>query len=223
MTTALEMTARLSTTLHDLGAVRWVQAELWRAIDDALQALLEARPDLFDVTENVQLLGLGVQQSVPTDCYILFDIPYNLDENKAPISNITKIDRTVLDRSHRNWMIETASPRMQHWMQDERERKYFWAYPAIANDPATSAAPWVVMRYARRPTPVTSPSDVLAGTEEIINGVYYFSMNRLLEKDEKFAGSRQAEMFLNKFAMVVGARTEGESQEDQLSDDREGV
>ena len=217
---ASDRTVRLSEKLHDLGAVRWPEDELWRAIDDAQNAILEARPDLFDVTEPVQLI-LGPKQPVPTDCFTVFDIPYNLNADKDPVSEITKVERTMMDRAVGGWMTEGADTRLEHWMQGEREKKYYWVYPPAGEDPSTGQPIWVEMRFARRPEKVTSAGSELATPDEMINGVYYFAMTRLLEKDEKFAGSKQADMFLTKFGLVVGARTKGEKQANDIRETQE--
>lgn len=220
---ASAVTGRLSKTLHDIGLVRWVEADMWEAIDDAQSAILEARPDLYEVTEDVQLRDIGPKQRVPEDCYDIFDITYNLDDNHIPFSGIVKTERGIMDRAMRNWMISPASPTMEHWMQDIREKKFFWAYPPISEDPDTGEPGWVVMRYARRPIKVTSATQELVSPDEMINSVYYFAMTRLLERDEKFAGSPQAEAFLEKFAMTIGARTSGDSQKKQAKDENEST
>jgi len=220
---ASQVTSRLSKTLHDIGLVRWTESEMWEAIDDAQNAILEARPDLYEVTEDVQLRDIGVRQRAPEDCYDIFDITYNLDDNRIPFSGIVKTERGTMDRAMRNWMISPPSPRMEHWMQDIREKKIFWAYPPVSEDPDTGEPGWVVMRYARRPIKVTGSAQELASPDEMINSVYYFAMTRLLEKDEKFAGSPQAQAFLEKFAMTIGARTSGDSQKKQAKDENEGT
>lgn len=185
---------------------------MWKAIDDAQKSLLESRPDLFDVTGEVQLRDTGVKQRVPENCYLVFDITYNLNHLMVPFSGIVKISRAILDRSYMGWMVSASSPRMEHWMQDILERKYFWAYPPVSADPETGEPGWVVMRYAKRPVKVTAAGQALDAPDEMINGVYYFAMTRLLEKDEKFAGSPQAEMFLQKYAMTIGAKTKSDSE-----------
>jgi hypothetical protein len=92
---ASDVTERLETTLHDLGAVRWPEVDMWKAIDDAQKALLEARSDLFEVTGDVQLRDIGVKQRVPEDCYLVFDITYNLNHVRVPGCGGVKISRAI--------------------------------------------------------------------------------------------------------------------------------
>jgi hypothetical protein len=218
---ASDVTERLETTLHDLGAVRWPEVDQWKAIDDAQKALLEARPDLFELTGDVQLRDIGVKQRVPEDCYLVFDITYNLNHLRVPFSGIVKISRAILDRSYMGWMVAPSSPRMEHWMQDIREKKFFWAYPPVSADPETGQPGWVVMRYAKRPVKVAAAGQELDSPDEMINGVYYFAMTRLLEKDEKFAGSPQAASFLQKYAMVIGAKSQSDADAEASKDANE--
>lgn len=171
---------------------------------------------------DVQLRDTGVKQRVPEDCYQVFDITYNLNTEKIPFSGIVKISRSIMDRAYMGWMVSSASPRMEHWMQDVLEKSHFWAYPPVSVDPDTGEPGWVVMRYAKRPDKITNASQELDAPDEMINGVYYFAMTRLLEKDEKFAGSPQAQMFLQKYAMVVGARTKSDSESVMINQANEG-
>jgi len=217
---ASDLTKRLARTLHDITKVRWPEDEMYESIDDAQKALLEARPDMFEVTEPVQMI-LGPKQPVPADCYSLFDLAYNLSADMDPISTVTKVERPLMDRAVTHWMSEPSDTQVDHWMQSEREREFFWVYPPVGEDPETSQPGWVEMRYARRPGIISGPGTELGVTDEGINGVYYFAMMRLLEKDEKFAGSPQAEMFLTKFGLVVGAKTEGEKQTQQIRETEE--
>jgi hypothetical protein len=167
------------------------------------------------------LRDLGVKQRVPEDCYIVFDITYNLNFDRVPFSGIIKTSRAILDRSFAGWMVAPKSPRMQHWMQDVRERAYFWAYPPVSADPDSGEPGWVVMRYAKRPDKVVDAAQELSVPDESINSVYYFAMTRLLEKDEKFAGSPQAQMFLQKYALTIGARTKSDADIDMVNEANE--
>jgi len=91
MTTAAELLSRLNEKLNDTGATRWPNVEHFRAMSDAQQAILEARPDLFEKFANVTTVA-GSAQSVPADCYRLFDITCNLSAADVRVSGITLID-----------------------------------------------------------------------------------------------------------------------------------
>ena len=205
--TAGNVWTRLKEKLNDLDAVRWPEDECLRAISDAQVAILEARPDLFETFAYVSTVA-GSAQSVPSDCYRLFDVVSNCDATNARVSGLTKVDRYTLDRHKRDWITMTASNEADHWMQDEREWSRFYLVPP---QPATDRGK-LEIRYAQFPTTLSSMGSALSLSDEAVNAVYNFCMHRLLEKDEKFAGSPTANAFWDKFVGFIGAKSEADNQ-----------
>jgi hypothetical protein len=218
MTTAGDILTRVQEKLNDTGAVRWPDAENFRAISDAQSAILEARPDLFETHASMTPVE-GVLQSVPADCFLLFDVVGNLDSGGDLSSIITPVRRSLLDRQSPGWVTLTKSAVTLHWMQDQRERAKFYVVPG---QPASGRSN-LLLRYAQRPTEVTSALDVLPLEDDSINAIYNFCMHRALEKDEKFAGSPTAASYMQKFAQFIGARTAGEDSANAGKAAEEGV
>lgn len=218
MATAGDILTRLNEKLNDLGSVRWPDGEHFRAITDAQNAILEARPDLFEVQASHQAVT-GVIQSVPADCFRLFDVVFNLDGTDSPVSYITSIERSRLDRQRPDWMMLRAASASVHWMQDDKERSNFFVVPP---QPAVAPGKYLI-RYARRPTAVTSSGNNLSVSEEVVNAIYNFCMHRALEKDEKFAGSPQAASYMSKFANFLMARLASDEKSDAERSQREKV
>jgi len=206
-TTAGDVLTRLKEKLNDLGSVRWPDAEHFRGMNDAQQAILEARPDLFEVYSYVDTVA-GSAQTVPADCYRLFDVVYNCDNSNSPVSVVTRVSREKMDRHRRHWPLMTSSSTALHWMQDEREWNRFYLVPG---QPTTGRGK-LLLRYAKRPSTITSSASVLAVPDEGINAVYNFCMHRALEKDEKFAGSPTASAYMQKFAQFIAAKAEFDQQ-----------
>lgn len=218
MATAGDILARVNEKLNDLAAVRWPEAEHIRAINDAESAMLEARPDLFDAHASVAAIA-GSIQSVPADCYLLFDVIRNLSATNDVGRAITRIDRSVLDRQKPDWPTMPANAVTRHWMQDDRERTKFYVAPP---QPATGTGKYYI-RYAKRPTTITGSGDNLNAPAESINAIYNFCMHRALEKDEKFAGSPTAASYMQKWANFIGAKGVGEDQANAQRSANEGV
>lgn len=216
MATAGDILTRLKEKLNDLGAVRWTEPEHFRAMNDGQQAILEARPDLFETYAFMATVA-GCVQSVPADCYRLFDVVANCDSTNERVSPITKIERATLDRQRRGWMTLPASAEADHWMQDEREHGRFYIVPG---QPTTGQGK-LEIRYAQKPTTISSSGSALSVGDEAINALYNFCMHRALEKDEKFAGSPTAAAYMNKFAQFIGAKTEADSQFAKVRDKTE--
>lgn len=207
MATAVDVLTRVKEKLNDIGSVRWPEAEHYRAIKDAQLAILEALPDLFEVYAYVSTIE-GVVQSVPADCYKLFDVVGNANDSDKLISPATLIERSTLDRQRRNWMAMDAANEADHWMQDDRERGQFFIVPG---QPSSDRGK-LYLRYAKYPDTVSASGDTLDVADEGINAVYNFCMHRALEKDEKFSGSPQAQSYMKKFALFLNARFEADDQ-----------
>lgn len=207
MTTAADIIDRVEEKLNDLGNIRWPVPEIIRAINDAQQLILESEPDLFEYSGSVPVQQ-GSRQSVPNDCFLLFDV-VELKKNGVYVSTPRRIKRSVMDRQVPDWMGMAEEDIVWHWLQDEKERKFFYINP-----PTASLDQTLRLRYAKHPTEVTDSSDTLDTPPEHINSIYYFCMMRSLEKDEKFSGSPQAERYGQMFKGMFNARTEGETKAD---------
>jgi hypothetical protein len=205
--TAGDLLDRLQEKLNDLGGVRWPDAEHFRAIDDAQQAILEARPTLFEKFAIVDTVA-GFTQSVPTDCYRLFDVVANYSAADEPVGGLTRVDRATLDRHIRDWMSMDADSRADHWMQKEDEWSRYYLVPP---QPETNRGK-VELHYAARPTPITSGATELSAPDEAVNALYNFCMHRALEKDEKFAGSATAQAYMTKFAQFLAAKSQADKE-----------
>ena len=216
MATAGDVLTRLQEKLNDLDSIRWPDAEHFRAMNDSQQAILEARPDLFEVFANVDTVA-GSEQTVPADCYRLFDVVSNLSAADARVSGVTFITRGVLDRHVRNWMVMDADAEADHWMQDEREYSRFYLVPGQPS----SGRGKLELRYAQKPSVITGSGDTLSAGEELINTIYNFCMHRALEKDEKFAGTPTAEAYFGKFAKFIAAKTKADETYEQVREQSE--
>jgi hypothetical protein len=211
---------RAANTLNDVGQVRWTEDELLDAINDAQLAILEGRPDVFE-TVGEMTLGAGPRQFVPGDCYLLFDVLYNIDDQSIATSGVTRVMRSYMDSCRSDWMRSQPSSEVEHWMQDDRERGTFFVYPPQPSQ--VGAQGQVLLRYSRFPDLLTAATDELSVTGEMLNAVYYFVVMRMLEKDEKFSGSPQASRFMQLFAQVLAAQTIGEDQHAQFRSAKENV
>lgn len=215
---ASQVISRASRTLNDIGYVRWSEAEMIDAINDAEQAVLEARPDLFEHVATHAMVA-GPRQTVPADCYLLLDVLYNVNSAGTPTSNVTLVSRSDLDRCKSDWMMDDPSTQVEHWMQADEERSVFYVYPRQPD--AAAQLGNVMLRYAKYPTAISGSGDSLTVRDEMMNPIYYFTVMRMLEKDEKFAGSPQAARFMNLFAATMEVRTQGEERANAARRDRE--
>lgn len=216
MTKASDIITRVETKLNDIGNVRWEIPELINAINDGQQMILEAQPDLFEHSDPVPVQQ-GSRQAVPADCFLLLDV-VELLKFDIWVCTPRRIKREVMDRQSPNWFGMADEDKIWHWLQDNKERKYFYVNPPVVPQDHT-----LRLRYARYPTTVTSPNSTIDTPPEHINALYYFCMMRSLEKDEKFSGSPQAERYGQMFKAIYNARTEGEAKADVQRTMNEGT
>ena len=217
MTTAQDIIDRVEEKLNDLGNIRWEVPELIREINDAQALMLEAQPDLYEYTNPSVPVQQGSRQAVPTDCFLLFDV-VELQLNGVYVSTPRRIKREVMDRQAPGWMGVAEEDYIWHWLQDDKERQFFYINP-----PTVTLNQTLRLRYAKYPSEVSDVSDTLDTPPEHINAVYYFCMMRSLEKDEKFSGSPQAERYGQMFKGIFNARTEGEAKADAQRARNEGT
>lgn len=204
---ASDITQRVLAKLNDLDAVRWPEAEILDAINDGQVIIMESMPDMFEHHADAPVIA-GTRQDVPEDCYLLFDVE-SFTDTTQPRNNgtLTKIDRTIMDRQRPGWLGMRTEKTPEHWIQGDEQRKHFYIVP-----PVEPAGKTVRLRYARYPVKVNTTEDALSVPDEQINAMYYFVMMRLLEKDEKFSGSPQAERFAGLFSATLAGRQEAEEK-----------
>ena len=80
--------------LLDEAGTRWPARELVSHLNDAVRALVVARPDITTTTTAVALVA-GARQALPAQAALLVDIPCNAAGKKRAIS---KVDQLLLQR-----------------------------------------------------------------------------------------------------------------------------
>jgi hypothetical protein len=204
-------------TLNDIGLIRWGEPEHIDAINDALDAILVAAPDLYEDYRDLTLVA-GNEQSLPADGYLLFDVLWNVSAAGVQGRRITKVAKSALDRSRAAWSESGENSTVRHWAQDRKQKSKYYVAPRQPESESNK----VHARIARRPVDVASQADELDTPDEMESAVYYYAMQRLCEKDEKFAGSKQSIAFMQKFAMAVRVRGDGEDAAEAVEQQNEG-
>jgi hypothetical protein len=216
---ASEVLRRCKATLNDIGSVRWILSEQIDALNDALEAILIAKPDLFGTLINHSLVA-GAKQTIPSDGYTVLDVAYNVSNAGVVGRAITKVKKATLDRQYPSWTLPNTDndPTVRHWCQDLGERENFYVAPARPEGEAHK----VGLRYAKRHATITAAEDSIDGIDEMKSAIYYFCMGRFLEKDEKFAGSKTAQYYNQRFAIMVQVRSIGEDDAEKVEQENEG-
>ena len=125
------ITARVAETLQDDSNVTWTAAQLIEWINDALRALVSARPDVSVVTASVELTANSTKQvlSAATDLRFI-DATRNMGtDGLTPGRTVRLGDKTALDAFVPGWHSETGQAAVKEFMFDEARPREFWVYP----------------------------------------------------------------------------------------------
>lgn len=196
--------------LLDEAGTRWPARELVSHLNDAVRALVVARPDITTTTTAVALAA-GARQALPAQAALLVDIPCNAAGKKRAIS---KVDQLLLDRTAPGWQGMPQALEVEHFMHDLREPRAFLVYP-----PARVGAQ-VDLTWVARLQPVPEPAgatwaQVSGGielSEDWDSALLNYVLYRAYSKDAEVAGNAQlAASHLSLFNNAAGIQLEASS------------
>jgi hypothetical protein len=139
MPTGAEIMARAATLLNDEDHVRWPLPEMADGINEAVRAIVLAKPSASSESIIVELAE-GTLQEVPQagtpTPLMLQRITRNLKTtaNNPRVGDriITPVARDVLDAQEPNWHDKTRTPHkklVRHYIYDEANPLEFYVYP----------------------------------------------------------------------------------------------
>lgn len=207
--TAQDVVTRVrdATLDNTQGGIRWVDDELIRYINDASQAIVQAKPSSHPTNTSMQLEE-GTTQEAPPDAIFILDIIRNVD-GKA----IRYVDRGVLDAGHPDWHTMTPAAEIRHYMMEAHDPTRFYVYPP--SDGTGS----VQIVYSSEPAQVDSLTDELPLSSTYINSYVDYVLYRAYSKDADFAANRElARWYYQSFAEGLGIRVNIETSSPQHKD-----
>lgn len=189
MSTAGDITGRVSSTLFDETNVRWSEAELLEALSDAQREIVLMKPSANTVEESVQLAP-GTLQDLPAGGVLLIDVLFNSGADGNSVGPaITQIDRTVLSTAMPNWRLATGAA-SRHYLYDDRTPKTFEVYP-----PQPDPAEQVVIAYSKVPAELSNTTDLLELDEIYNTPLYYLTLARAYSKTTGTQDFNKAAMY----------------------------
>lgn len=126
---ASEILRRASTLLNDDDHVRWPVAQLFDWLNEAIRAILMAKPSAHTETVLITLVT-GTKQSLPANVHLLVNIERNFLTSAGRVVSI--IDRRLLDEEEPNWhnpAYIAQSPEVRHYVYSEATPRLFYVYP----------------------------------------------------------------------------------------------
>ncbi|MFC6441047.1 DUF6682 family protein [Bowmanella sp. JS7-9] len=206
-TKIIDLISRAETIVQDKTSVRWPKQEWLNWFNDAVLAVIIARPDASVVNEDFTLDETDSKQSLPNDALRLMTVV----RNKASGVPVRQIARHQLDDQLPDWHTKTAST-VDHYVYDERDPKHFYVFPR------PSAASHVVeLIYSTAPAAVTiadftTDTQTLSLDDSYLNPLLDFMLYRAYSKDAEYAENAQrAAGHLNAFNSLLGIKTQSDT------------
>lgn len=199
--TAQDIVTRVrdATLDNTTGGIRWVDDELIRYINDASQAIVQAKPSSHPTNSEMQL-KTGTTQEAPSDAIFILDVIRNVD-GKA----VRYVERGVLDAGHPDWHTMDPQPEIRHYMMEEHDPRHFYVYPP------SDGTGKVQIVYSSEPAQISSLPDELPLSSTYINSYVDYVLYRAYSKDADFAANRElATWYYQSFAQGLGIRLDME-------------
>lgn len=131
--TVKDILDRVSVLYNDVDFVRVPLSTYMQFLDDAINALILARPDAH-VKNAVVKLQTGSRQDLPTDGYSLIDIYLNRGQTGATAgAPIFQVDRKDLDYFSSWHVYDPNVTEISEFAYDSRSPKTFWVSPPAGN------------------------------------------------------------------------------------------
>jgi len=195
---------RASKQLLDITNVRWARADLldWLSVGQRLITVMQ--PNSTNTITTIKLAS-GTRQSLPADGWTLLDVLRNMGTDGAtPGRAVRVISRKLLDAFKPTWHSDTKSATVQNYLFDPQDQTAFFVYPP------SNGTNYIEINYSAIPAPLTSESTALSVPDAYEEPLVHYVMFRALSKNAEWAGSPQADMYLNLFNGVMGAKLSAE-------------
>lgn len=200
MVQASSIVSKVRLQLIDTGLTpRWTDAELLGYISDGQRTMVTISPSLT-ATRIAHPLLQGSRQRIPTDGYMLLDIPRNMGvDGVTPGRAVRIIKRDLLDALKPSWHGAATTPTAQNFLYDPLDPVTFHVYPP------SDGQGKVELLYSRMPAEVTSLTDEITTPETFQTGLFYYVMFRACAKDSDFAaGQSLAQSWFTLFNNFMG-------------------
>lgn len=214
--TVAEITGRVNTLLVDTLWLRWPKGELCDYYNDAVRAIILARPDAGATQETVACRP-GAQQELPPGALRILDV-IRLSDGPA----LLPVSRETLDSHYPDWHSMTGEP--ERYVYSELTPRWFWLFPAPAQainiDAVLSRIPAAV------DTAQVDDGTPVAVDEVYVNPLVDWMLYRALSKDTAdVSAMARAMQHYRSFGEQMGVRQDVDrflSQMKQAQSDGQG-
>ncbi|CVD65236.1 phage adaptor protein [Serratia marcescens] len=195
-----EIIGRVNTQLVDTAWLRWPKAELLDYYNDAIRAVIIARPDAGESSELLTCVA-GTKQQLPDGANRLLDIT-----RVAGGRVIRPIPREALDTQFPDWHLSSGTT--EGYCYDEQTPRTFYVFPGTVAGVQLDA---VVSRIPVAIT-LTALDEALVSLDELYNNpIIEWMLYRCYSKDsQNGANSQLAQQHYQAFNDQLGVKTQAE-------------
>lgn len=184
---------RAAILLEDESYDIWCKYELIIWLNDAVQALINKKPDAY-VKRAMMSLAEGTYQTLPGDAMMLIRVVRDGKTHRS----VTGLPLDILDDQNPDWRKPALSDTVKHYTYSPTDPKHFEVYPAVAAGVA------IEIDYGAVPDYVSKNSDELPLGKEYLNIVLDWMLYRAYSKDDETADLSKANLHLQAFMNALG-------------------
>jgi hypothetical protein len=216
---AKDIMLRVSVDLLDSDHVRWPLDELAHHIEDAVKAIIVAKPSassgLMELT-----LAKGTKQAVPDNVVQLLDVVRNIEgANGAAGRMIRSVSRAELDANAPRWHDPAYVPfrrEVRHFVFDELLPKNYFVFPGNDGtgrvEAAVSKLPPLITELQDGDVTDIETWDVEVGIDDQYQpAVQDYVLYRANSKEDTAADPGKAVRHFQAFATAIGIQSQVES------------
>ena len=196
--------ARAGSSIQSMN-VRWTVPELLMWISDAQRAIVQLKPNSYNVVEPVPLVP-GVRQVLPATDWLLLTVNANMigtDYGRAVI--LSTVDE--MNRQYPNWRADKKNKQVNTYMFDITDQKAFYVWPP--ND----GTGMVECNISRSPPEVTDLASVISLDDIFVPNITDYVCMRAAMKDAEFGpGLNYAQVFMGTFMSMLTGKDGAEKE-----------
>lgn len=189
MATVQDVLSRADEVINDPGNIRWTEASKIRWLNDALDLLSQAVPELFAARGSHTCTAGSFQSLAIARARVL-----------VGVVGVLPCIKQSLDAFAPGWQAGVPSATAMHWMPAGTGPRDFLLYP-----PSTTGQSLAV-DYVATPAKLTSPSDTLPVTDDYVSALADYVAGMSEAKDAEHVESGRSSLFMQAFASKIGIK-----------------
>jgi len=198
--------AKLLLQETSTSGTRWKNEEILGWLNEAYQAIIQAKPDANSITEDMALAA-GTKQNVPATGLRLLDVVRSTDPASDGMS-ITLVSRHQLDITRRGWHREDETADIEHYIYNADDPRTFYVFPPAVADTNIEII-YSAVPSKHETTAITSESEIIKLTDVYAPVMLDYILYRAYSKDaDHTANANRAMMHYRAYREALGMKVQ---------------